>query len=62
MMLGVDCPTVVAITAHYHEAGVIQYNRGQIRILDRAKLAEASCECYEATRSRFEQLLGTPYG
>jgi hypothetical protein len=31
-------------------AGIIQYRRGSIRIVNREALERAACECYEAVR------------
>jgi hypothetical protein len=33
-----------------------------MKILDREKLEEASCECYQVVRGHFERLLGTARG
>ena len=41
------------------KAGVITYQRGHIKVLDRPKLERMSCECYEVVRRETERLL--PY-
>ena len=41
-------------------AGVIQYQRGRIQVLDRPKLEKISCECYDVVRREFVRLL--PWG
>jgi CRP-like cAMP-binding protein len=45
-MLGVRRPTVSLVAALLHEAGLIQYSRGIITVLDREGLEASSCECY----------------
>ena len=34
-----------------------RYRRGVMRILNREGLEEASCECYETTRSYYERIV-----
>jgi CRP-like cAMP-binding protein len=45
-LLGVRREGVTAAAGELRELGVIEYHRGLIRILDRARLEERSCECY----------------
>jgi CRP-like cAMP-binding protein len=45
-LLGVRREGVTAAAGELRELGVIEYHRGHIRILDRARLEERSCECY----------------
>lgn len=61
-MLGVHRPSVSLVARAFQQAGLIQYSRGTIKILDRAGLEEASCECYDAVKNRFERLLGRSTG
>jgi hypothetical protein len=37
---------------------MIAYKRGQIAILDRARLEDTACPCYGIVRGAFESLLG----
>ena len=46
MMLGATRQTV---TGSLQKAGLIQYHRGRVRILDREGLEAASCECYRVS-------------
>jgi hypothetical protein len=39
------------------KAMLIRYQRGRIRVLDRAGLEPPSCECYEVVRREFDRLL-----
>jgi len=38
------------------QAGMIEYNRGKITILDRTALEGATCECYEIVRREYNRL------
>ena len=40
-------------------AGIITYRRGSVKVLSVRKLAEACCECYEATKNVFDSSLVT---
>jgi CRP-like cAMP-binding protein len=53
-MLGVRRPTVSLAGASLQKAGLIQYRRGKMTILDRVELEAASCECYAFVRQQFE--------
>lgn len=58
-MLGVHRPTVSLAARMLQKAGIITYVRGQVTILDRKALEEASCECYQLIISQYEIALGT---
>jgi Mn-dependent DtxR family transcriptional regulator len=45
-MLGCQRPTVSVAAEELQRRGLIEYNRGTIRILDRDALKQAACECY----------------
>jgi hypothetical protein len=49
MMLGAARPTVTVVAGALQQAGLITYHRGRVRILDRAALEAACCECYAAS-------------
>jgi CRP-like cAMP-binding protein len=56
-MLGVR-RTGVSLAMHdLQAAGMVQYDRGEVEVLDRARLEGVSCECYLAVRAQFERLL-----
>src|SRR6266850_2785155 len=50
-MLGVRRQTVTVFAGMLQSAGFITYRRGTMRIIHREGLEEASCECYEVTKS-----------
>lgn len=58
-MLGVRRATVTVAAGILQKAGMIQYARGRMRILDRKKLEAASCECYWTVRSMYERIVKT---
>lgn len=49
-MLGVRREGVTEAAGKLQEAGAIRCGRGQITVIDRARLLERSCECYAALR------------
>ncbi len=55
-MLGVSRPSVALSAAVLHQAGLIDYRRGEITITDRPGLERASCECYGVIRLEFDRL------
>ncbi|MEO7026173.1 MAG: Crp/Fnr family transcriptional regulator [Caulobacteraceae bacterium] len=55
-MLGVQRSTVSQVAGALKAEVIIDYSRGEIEILDRARLESRSCECY-ATNSHFRQLI-----
>lgn len=49
-MLGTDRPSVSLAAGVLQKAGVIEYSRGSVKILNRAGLERSSCECYGVIR------------
>ncbi len=56
-MLGVRRPSVTVAARTLQNAGVIQYRRGRITVLDRTALEEASCECYRVITAEYQRLV-----
>jgi CRP-like cAMP-binding protein len=57
-MLGVRREGVTVAAGRLHDAGAISYVRGHITIVDRQKLEETVCECYQVVKEEFDRLLG----
>ncbi|HUI21362.1 MAG TPA: Crp/Fnr family transcriptional regulator [Methylocella sp.] len=53
-ILGANRKSVTLAMQAMHRAGLVNYQRGRIRILDRPGLEKASCECYAALKKCFE--------
>jgi hypothetical protein len=49
-MLGTRRSSVTVAAGVLQKAGLITYNRGQVKVEDRTRLEEASCECYVQIR------------
>ncbi len=60
LMLGVRRQTVSAVASDLSARGLVVYRRGFIRIIDRAGLEGATCECYEFIRDEYARLVGPP--
>ncbi len=56
-MLGVRREGVVEAAGRLQEAGLVQYSRGRIVVLDRARLEARTCECYAVVRAESDRLL-----
>jgi len=55
-MLGTPRTTVTLAAGSLHQAGIIDYTRGQVTIKDRQGLEDAACECYRTVRAEFDRL------
>jgi CRP-like cAMP-binding protein len=53
IMLGVRRPAVTLTVQKLHDQGCISYSRGSISIVDRKKLQNCSCECFEVIRQEY---------
>lgn len=56
-MLGVRREGVTEAAGKLQHAGLIEYSRGRILVLDRPKLELRACECYQVVKTEFDRLL-----
>nr|WP_245784281.1 Crp/Fnr family transcriptional regulator [Halomonas korlensis] len=56
-MLGVRREGVTESAGKLQKAGLIDYRRGRITVVDRRGLEERVCECYEVVKQEYDRLL-----
>jgi CRP-like cAMP-binding protein len=56
-MLGVRREGVTDAALKVQKAGLIQYSRGHITVLDRSGLEKRTCECYQVVKAEYDRLL-----
>jgi CRP-like cAMP-binding protein len=56
-MMGTDRSTVSLAASVLQQMGVIEYARGEVKIVNRRKLEKSACECYDVIQ-QFEDDLG----
>jgi CRP-like cAMP-binding protein len=56
-MLGVRREGVTEAAGRLHRAGIINYQRGHITVLDRSQLERRTCECYAVVKKEYDRLL-----
>ena len=56
-MLGVQRSTVTVAAGDLQRAGLINYSRGRVEVLDRKQLTGLTCECYGIVTSSYERML-----
>jgi len=56
-MLGVRREGVTEAAGKLQAAGIIQYKRGRITVIDRPRLEQSACECYAVVKREFDRLL-----
>jgi CRP-like cAMP-binding protein len=60
-MLGVAQDVANDGTFKLQDAGLIQYENGRIRVMDRKGLEQRSCECYVVVKKEYDRLLPLPH-
>ena len=56
-ILGVRRQSVAAMARVFQKAGLIDYTRGKVKIIDRLGLESAACNCYFKMKREFERIL-----
>jgi Mn-dependent DtxR family transcriptional regulator len=56
-MLGVRREGVTEAALKLQAAGLIQYSRGHITVLDRPGIERRCCECYRVVKDEYDRLL-----
>ena len=56
MMLGSQRSTVTLVAGSLQRSGLIEYQRGRVKILNRANLEAAACDCYQVTKHLYANL------
>ena len=59
-MLGVRRTSVTTVAHALQGAGIIEYSRGKIHIVDVERLKESACECYETVKEQYRNLVAPP--
>ncbi len=57
-MLGMRRVGITAAASTLQRNGLIEYHRGELKVLNRAGLEAAACSCYASDRQTYAQLLG----
>jgi CRP-like cAMP-binding protein len=60
-MLGAKRTTVTVVASALQRAGLIEYTRGKIKILDRPGLETKACGCYQVVRNLYVNLYKDPW-
>jgi len=55
-MMGTDRSTVSLAASVLQTKGIIEYARGAVKIVNRRKLEESSCECYDVIQQLEDDL------
>jgi CRP-like cAMP-binding protein len=56
-MLGVRREGVTEAAGQLQAEGLIEYSRGEIKVIDRLRLGQRVCECYAVVKKEYDRLL-----
>jgi CRP-like cAMP-binding protein len=57
-MLGVRRVSITDVLKPLQDEGLIRGSRGRITVLNRKKLEQTSCECYQTVKDEYDRLIG----
>ena len=57
-MLGVRRVGITAAASAMQRSGLIEYHRGEMRVLDRSRLEDTACACYGNDQRAYAEMLG----
>jgi CRP-like cAMP-binding protein len=57
-MLGVRRAGVSQVMSRLQQKGLVTYERGHVRVLDREALEEVACDCYRHIRQEYDRVVG----
>jgi CRP-like cAMP-binding protein len=60
LTLGIRRTGISEVINHLQREGIIQHGHGCIEVLDRARLENACCECYDVIKREYARLLPQP--
>ena len=55
-LLGTNRPTLSVLVSALEKAGILNVEGRWVTLADRARLKEASCECYDIIRKTYEEV------
>ncbi|MDO8906772.1 Crp/Fnr family transcriptional regulator [Hydrogenophaga sp.] len=61
LMLGVRRVGVTQSASDFQKNGLIEYRRGELKVLDRAGLEEEACSCYEADKLLYTEMMAVKF-
>jgi DNA-binding IclR family transcriptional regulator len=59
-MLGMARSSVGEVARKLQEMGLVSYERGRFRVLNRPAMEQMACECYAVVRDEFDSLYKDP--
>lgn len=61
VMLGVRRQSVSLTASTLQRAGLIEYMRGNVKVLNRGGIEQSACECYGTVQEMYEQVMQQPH-
>ncbi len=55
-LMGATRPTITLTMQMFEKAGIVALKRRSVTVIDRARLAAVSCECYGIIKTHYEEV------